>query len=190
MSFSSPSSFACSCAPMKYCGLRNETRHGSPSAAEVCPAFTEQHLSCCELLFYCFISKPAQAPWLFYKAGICYTCLLQTVLSIYLWVSCTWIDPQGTVFTWIIAILVWVSLSSSFSLVMKSTGGLPGKPDKAGTGTSCHCSPRIPVTFTTWAGGMDRLDAYFWDSRGSFPLALRCYQCSFSLWLYKLHALA
>lgn len=143
MSFSSPLCFACSCAPMKYCGLRNEmqpARHDiALSAAEVCPAITEQHLSCCEILFYWFISKPAQALWLFYKSGIYYTCLLQTVLSIYLWASCFYMGHCH--FCGGLPLLI------IFPGDQEHWGFCQGS--LAGMGTSCHCSPRIPVTFTT-----------------------------------------
>lgn len=149
MSFSSPSSLACSCAPMKYCGLRNEmqpARHDMAllSAAEVCPAITEQHLSCCEILFYCFISKPALAPWLFYKAGIYYICLLQAVLSIYLWASCTWLDPQGSFYMDHCYFCGGLPLLIIFPGDQEHQGFWQGR-------LTCHCSPRIPVTFTTQA---------------------------------------
>lgn len=125
--FSSPLSFACRCATKKYCGLRNEmqpVRHGM--ALWVL-------LRCAQLLLnsICHAVKS-------YFTVLFLNLLRQTVLSICLWASCTWLGPQAAVLTWIIAIFVRV-FSLSFSL---------GKPDKAGT--SCHCSPRIPVTFTTW----------------------------------------
>lgn len=63
--FSSPLSFACRCATKKYCGLRNEmqpVRHGMALWVLLrCAQLLLNSISCCEILFYCFISKPAQA---------------------------------------------------------------------------------------------------------------------------------
>lgn len=159
MSFSSPSSFACNTVVL---GMRWSLRDMawlSECCWGVCPAITEQHLSCCEILFCCFISKPAQALWLFYKAGIYYTCLLQTVLSICLQVSCTWLDPQGAPFAWVIAIFVGISLSSSFSLVIKSTRGFARGTWQGSNGDFLPLQPKNTCNFyhpseVAWVGWM------------------------------------
>lgn len=155
MSLSSPLSLACSWAPMKFCGLRNEmqpVRHDMAlwvllrCAQLLLNSIWHALKSCFTVLFlnllrhYSFFTKLVFITPVSYRLSFQSTYghpvpdLTHKVLLLHGSLLFLWGSPSLCHYPW------W----------SKAPGVLPGKADKAGTGTSCHCSPRIPVTFTTW----------------------------------------
>ena len=206
ISFSAPSSFACSCAPMKCRGLTNEmqpARHDgalqAPPWHRGAPSFYWQYLWCCGILLYCFISKPTQARWLFTKlvftTPLCYRPSFRSAYGHHVadLIHKVLFYMDHSYFCMGLPLLVipaggrggWEAAACSWAL-----GVSWGSPTRRERGLHATAAQGCGWPSQPKRGGMGRVDAYFWDSRGCFSLALRCYQHSLSLWLYKWHALA
>lgn len=126
MSFPSPSSFACSCAPVKYCGLPNELLPARHDMA------LQVLLRCAQLLLNSICHAVKSYFTVLFLNLLRHHGFLQSWYLLYLFAThCPFSLLMGILyltwstrccFTWILAIFVWVSLSLSYSLVIKSTG--------------------------------------------------------------------